>query len=37
MPTTADEIHAGIRQGFAKIAQSPTEETKFPVGQRNGC
>lgn len=32
MLTTADEIHAAVRQRFAKIAQSPDQEKKFPVG-----
>ena len=32
MPTTADDIRAAVEQRFARVARSPAQETKFPVG-----
>ena len=32
MPTSAEEIHAGVGQRFAQVARSPDQERKFPVG-----
>jgi len=32
MPDSAEEIRAAVKERFAKIARSPDQETKFPVG-----
>lgn len=32
MPTPADEILRSVRERFARIAQAPDQEKKFPVG-----
>ena len=32
MPTTAEEIRAAVGQRFARVARSPGQEKKFPVG-----
>jgi arsenite methyltransferase len=32
MPTSAEEIRTAVEQRFAKIARSPEQEQKFPVG-----
>jgi SAM-dependent methyltransferase len=32
MPTTAEAIHAAVERRFARVARSPGQEQKFPVG-----
>ena len=32
MPTSAEEIHAGVGQRFAQVARSPDQDRRFPVG-----
>ncbi len=32
MPATAADIHAAVRERFARVARSPDQETTFPVG-----
>ena len=35
MPETTDEIRAAVMQRFSRVARSPEQEQKFPVGPAN--